>query len=450
MPLDPMMADAMIGAYRPMLQEVKDKGLQNEHVDKMQACMDRMEALVQEKDDMNEFNAAMMAENLSMDFSMAYGAALSAEASVAQEEKGYDDAGLLKQSLDALRDAVKRLKEGREAAITEAGRAPTEEEKTLQKSLVGSEMGKLKGGVMFTLHKKKLQRQANAQVDANQGNADMKKPLEDSTDTAELIEPIEELIAFGESCTNFPTFLREQIVRGLDKAIEGQGVAKKHIEKELAWARRDYNPVMIEMREKLLEAFEALEKKAPFGVPDSFEYSLERRRIEHKYAPALAEWDQITDHWERVIDEPLDWLEAHCSFAPNDDRWKDSGGSMERTMRNIKRTKLCGPYYLAKREEILKRFCGLTWDTFWAHPTYQWAWEKVSVSFSPERIELIKKVYPLCQPGAVAPDDLIKEAEALREQKKDYRYDEMDRVVKEAEERYDEQFGEGAFQRANS
>jgi len=82
--------------------------------------MARMDQLAAEMDDINTFNATLMTEDLFNKFSQAYSAALAGAAKEAQDEKGYDDATLLKQTVDAYRVAVQQIKEGRDLALEEA------------------------------------------------------------------------------------------------------------------------------------------------------------------------------------------------------------------------------------------------------------------------------------------------------------------------------------------
>ena len=115
MGLDPMFADAILGTFRNMSKELKDKDISGEDFDKMNSYLNRMEELAQKHDDMNEFNGIVMQENLYGKFSDHYGRALSAASSAQYSVGGaiYDDAAdqkLLKQTVDAYRNSITTLR----------------------------------------------------------------------------------------------------------------------------------------------------------------------------------------------------------------------------------------------------------------------------------------------------------------------------------------------------
>lgn len=123
MPLDPMISEAMLGTFRKMAQEIKDKNITGEDFDNMCQTLERMEELAQTHDDINAFNGQVTQENLFGQFSDHYGRCLSSQAQAASSDSadgGYDDAALLKQTLDGLRNAVKSIRNAKQEAIRQA------------------------------------------------------------------------------------------------------------------------------------------------------------------------------------------------------------------------------------------------------------------------------------------------------------------------------------------
>ncbi|HMC99042.1 MAG TPA: hypothetical protein VKH37_02785, partial [Ferruginibacter sp.] len=110
MPVDKTFTDAMLGTFRTMLQDCKDKDLGGSSLDTMQEKMDRMEALAIEMDDAGAYSAKIMTEGLFNDFSTAYGQLMAEEG---QKKYGatatYDDDKLLQQTLSAYENSLAQL-----------------------------------------------------------------------------------------------------------------------------------------------------------------------------------------------------------------------------------------------------------------------------------------------------------------------------------------------------
>ncbi len=110
MPIDKTYSDAMLGTFRNMLQDCKEKELSGSHLDKMQSMMDRMETLATEMDDAGAFSAKLMTEGLFNDFSTAYGSLLAEEGQKKYGSTGaYDDGKLLQQTLSAYESSLGQL-----------------------------------------------------------------------------------------------------------------------------------------------------------------------------------------------------------------------------------------------------------------------------------------------------------------------------------------------------
>ena len=91
-------------------------------------------------------------------------------------------------------------------------------------------------------------------------------------------------------------------------------------------------------------------------------------------------------------------VDAHCSFAPYDQRWV--GMTPAITQYNIRRTKEKNPARLVVRERIFRDYHGLGWNDVWTHPTWIQEQAESRVWFADECIDLMKRVYPAAVPAA--------------------------------------------------
>lgn len=219
MPIDPMISDAMLGTFRNMAQECKDRGLSGDDFDKMCETLARMKELVQTHDDKNAFNGQLVQENLFANFSDHYGRALNVqaqEASGGESGDGYDDGALLKHSLNALRNAVKSIRDAKQQAIQES--ADYDPQKAIDQGLAYAERNKEKLGLDDDMYKhgggeenvkklaaEHLQNELKTKPNAYDNTAEIEALINDEA----LTKPIEDIIALGEEeGMTFPRFLR--------------------------------------------------------------------------------------------------------------------------------------------------------------------------------------------------------------------------------------------------
>jgi len=349
MPIEKTYADAMLGTFRNMLQECKDKNLWGDSFDKMAAAMNRMEALALEMDDLSAFSAKLTTEGLFTDFSTAYGNLLAEEG---QKKYGatevYDDAKLLQQTINAYESSLAQLN--------------------------------------------------------------------DHPDKEKLQGPVQTLIDLGRSGVNYPVFLRLMIEKGLDKAMEGSVLSREALEKDISWATELILPVYEKRNRAILAQYDAMASAAAFGVPDSVVFSMERFRIESEFQPAINRYQAIVDRWGRLLELVHDWIDAHTSFAPYDERYVSLEG-MERTKRNIRFCKDCYPGFLKAREDIFNRYFSMNWDDVFIHESFSNEREAKRCMYSDAYVEFLKEVYPYCKPFSTAPAELVEKAELLHQNK---------------------------------
>ena len=392
MPIDPGMVDMMLGTFRTMYSECLDKGMTGPDVDGMKAALDAMEQLGQEMDDFAAYSAKLTTEGLFNEFSKHYGSALAGNSSDSQDPDNYDDAALLKTTLDAYRDSIVTLEKAFRDAAEEA------------KAKGSHDIGKI-------------------------------------VDKGNLIQPIKDVIALGESGVNYPTFLRLMIEQGLDKALEGSIAQREAIEYEIEWSHAMMLPYPeMEKKQKFLETFDALAAKSKINMPEPFEYELARQKLEHQYLPAEVKWKAIVNRWEQLLDEVDEWINSYASNARYIDPWKDAADPQ----RAVLRSQDCCPGQLKVREKIFYDYFQLTWDDIFSHDTYINEVNAYRMSYSQPHIDLLKRVYPHMKPFQKPPQELIDEAE--RTQNAQMNPDRF-RAGDKLEALFDKKFGAGEYKK---
>ncbi len=398
MPVEKNMLDAMLDTFRNMAKDCQEKKATGEAFDKMMAALQRMEDLGKEMDDFSAYSAKITTEGLQMKFSTFYGQVLGDlnKPSSASESGVYDDKALLNQTLDAYRDAVKRLRQGKQEALDVA-----------QDDITKNEIEALNKNEM-------------------------------------LITPIEDVIKLGESGINFPTFLRLIIEKGLDKAMEGSVATSEALEYDLGWAKAMHvSKFHVAEKTEILKKYNELAYKAPFKVPDSLEFELERKLIEYKYLPHIEKWRAIKLRWEQIIDNLDTWAIAHTRFAPYMLPWKMSKNPSEA----IQRDKDCIPGGIKVREKIFAEYFELEFHDIFTHETFINDVNNFFMDYSQGWVEfLVNKIYPEALPGKYLDKDLIKETEDIHEKKLRFN-PERHRALENVEKYYDSVFGEGMYAR---
>ena len=345
MPIERTFADAMLGTFRTMLRECRDKELRGEQFDKMGAAMKKMESLAMEMYDAGSFSAKLTTEGLFTDFSTAYGELLAEEGRKKYSAAGtYDDNKLLQQTLEAYENSL--------------------------------------------------------------------QPLNDHPDKEKLQAPIKEVIALGRSGINYPGFLRLLVEKGLDKAMEGSVLTREALEKDIQWSKEMVLPVYERRNGEILSKYDELAAAAAFGVPDSIVFSMERFKIESAYQPLINKYDAIVWRWGRLLEILQDWVDAHTSFAPYDERFVSPAG-MPVTLRNIKYTKDCYPGFFRVREDIFKRYFNLNWEDIFTHESFACERKAKRCRYTDAYLAFLQDVYQICRPLTHAPPELIARAESL-------------------------------------
>ncbi|MDG1332461.1 MAG: hypothetical protein P8P74_09030 [Crocinitomicaceae bacterium] len=398
MPIDQAILGPMMGPYENMINDVDSQGISNEHVDEMKSCFARMTDLALEHSDITAFMGICMQEDLFGKFSNQYGQALTAGAEESTASRSnYDDAALLKQTVNALRQSISAIKQGQKDALAEASKSDSVAE------------------------------------------------VESLDQTADIIQPIEDLIALGEQGgITYADFLRMQIEQGLDKAMEGSVATRKGLVFSLGWAEAGkISPHHIAKCKKHLSVFDDLSSKQKFGVPNSKELQWAMIDVDYEFELDIIKWGEITSRWNTILDNLHEWSLAYCSHAPFVDPWRMLQEPQK--SRSIQKSKDCLPGMIKQRERLLEKYFGITFQDIFTHETFLWAIETNTIHYSKEFIDFLKhKVYPTCIPLQQMPQEFIAEREQLSKDKREVNPKIME-PAKRMRTHYDSKFGEGRY-----
>ncbi len=447
MPIDEFMLTPMISPYETMVKDVDDKGLTGSDVDDLKKAYQRLLDLGQEHSDIATFTGACMQENLYTLLSDSYSRALSQEVAEAKEGavENYDDAALLKSSVDGLKAAIKQMLEQKEAALIEAAKDPKANLKA--ESEFAARFAKEQG--IGGLDADTIEAAQSKEIDENLAEKpaayDSTAEVEALDISGDLIPGIEALIALGEQeGMTLPNFLRIQIEKGLDKAMEGGVATRGGIEYSIGWSKgSSISPHHIAEKEEELSVFDEIATNQKFGVPNWTELKWATNDVVYKYTMDKAIWDQITRRWDTLLDELSFWATAHCDYAPFIYPWKLYPDSEK--PRIILQDKDTTPGLFKERERLLEKYFGIKFTEIFEHPTFKWAIQKNTLGFSEEYVEFLKtRVYPACIPCEHLPEDIVAEQEALYKDKKEinpHRHWPGLRI----EKYYDLKFGDGRY-----
>jgi hypothetical protein len=366
MPVDKMIVDAMLGTFRSMLQECRDKNLSGDDMNALAATLARMEQLAVEMDDTGAYSGQLVQEGLFMKFSDHYSKVLSAAAQQTGPANSdlYDEAAdtqLLQNTLHAYRDAVKRIKEN----------------KTQVKEMMGNHAAD--ADVLF---KDKI-----------------------------IIDAIEQLVALGESGISYPRFLSQIIEKGLDKALEGSVVTGESLRYLLDAAKATAaNPFLIKKEEEKLALHTKLAAASFVHVADSLQFQLGCEKIEWTYEPDIIKWNKVKQGWEKSLFWLDEWITSYCSFAPFIEPWAAAKDPKEA----VKESQDCVPGKLRVWEKINHRYFGLSLKELFSHPSFAWDVEQHWMYWSQEYAEfLVNEVLPVCMPFQQPAVNLIAVAEKM-------------------------------------
>lgn len=265
-----------------------------------------------------------------------------------------------------------------------------------------------------------------------------------------LKAPIEELIELGKSGLSYPVFLKIAEEKGLYQIMQGDMVVREAIISDITFAEFMHLPLEVEKQQRILEIHDMLAANSPFNVADSFEFGLERQKIDWEYNPLINRWYLVIRLWEKMIENVYDWLDSFCSFAPYDERWADMRGT-NYTMRNIKRTQECNPGILMAREKIFQEYFQMSWDDIFSHETFQNEYAANRIWYSDVTLDLIKKAYNQCKPFNNPETDLIHKAEEIYSEKQykrpeAFQYSQEDKekfIALYGKTKWDQMFGKG-------
>ena len=441
MPIDKMMLDPMLNTFRQMVEDCKTQNISGENFDKMCETLNRMEQLGQENNDFNAFNAQIMQENLFGSFSDYYSKALSEKAkneAGCGEGGGYNDKALLQQSINGLKQAIKANEDSFKETIDTAKNFDVEENMSQQ-----FEMAKQMGLDISDEMKQVAKNSKEKELKEKPNMYDNSVEVEVLKNPADIIKPIQDLINLGEQeGMTFPNFLRLQIEKGLDKAMEGAIVARKGLETEKEFILAGpVSPYHIQQIEKKLTKFDELAAKHKFGVPNWKELNMAINDIDREFEPQIIKFNTIKKMWEKLIDDLSLWSLSYCSFAPHVFPWDQLPPPevKEAIIRDQKIT----PGIFKERLKLSEKYFGMSFPNILQHESFKWAVKYNYIDYSQEYLVfLIEVILPECKPFNDLSQDIINKKETLYKDKKQGNPERHFPAIK-LRVFYDAKFGEG-------
>ncbi|MFH0892933.1 MAG: hypothetical protein V2A54_00735 [Bacteroidota bacterium] len=455
MPLDSFILDPMLAPFKNMVEDCKSRNITGEDFDIICKCYARMEELGQSTDDMNVFSSTMMQENLYGKFSDHYSRALNAQAQQASSSGensggGYDDGALLKQSINFLKDSIKRhednYKETLRMASSEYNEAQNQKALEFTTRSQKDTIGNSGGADAFI---KQTEKSTTEQKKSTPNMFDNTVEVEMTNNPEPLIKGIQKVIDLGEQPgMTYPKFLRLQIETGLDKAMEGTGVMREGLiySHEFIVASPG-NPYNIEKAKKKIEAFDKLAEGNRFKIPDLRELNHLHDDIDREFEPQIKKWEGIKRIWEKMIWDLSDWSLSYCSFAPKIKPWLDAEDPVEATI--FTQNTINGIF--PEREKMLNKYFGMSFMDIFKHPTFAFDVEQSYMWISQELMEfLIEEVYPHCKALTHLPKEIIEKRGQFNAYMRNPGDREMNPDLHIPSERmrtfYNKKFGEGRYE----
>lgn len=408
MALDPIYTDAMLGTFRTMHRECLEKNIEGEKFDQLTTVMERMEAIAATANDIGALQGTLLQEDLMGQFGLLYGELLAAShTSASGNNHGFDDRALLQQNLRALEDAIRAIDDSLNAS------------KDNIKKREGSQKFILANETIF-------------EIDVIHRYNTIKKA-------------IHELVDLGKSCENYPTFLRVQIEKGLDKAVEGTAVIKEVYEEDaLVNEIRQFSPYHVQRSKEILNTYQELEKTASFGIPHALDIEMERYKIEHRFEPNIREWDLITERWKEIIETLAEWAASQCSRAMYVDPW--SLIPVPQRPEAIRFSKHCNPGIIKEQIRLFNKNFGMSFNDIFTHETFIHYTHQKRWRYSQEYlVHLLNVVYPLCTPKALLPRHIIDADQKIFDGKRYFNPEEQPAFVA-YKKWFDEKYGAGTLE----
>ena len=349
MAVDPAMVDAMLGTFRDLLAETRGKGLSGPDVDDMASALADMEALGSELSDLIEFSTRLA------------------------------NGGYYPRFTDAYTRVMLAAAGGMASASAGGAPAPIPEDADLLAQALQAYEGSL-------------------------------SQLRGVAGQEAAIAAVERILAIGRSGVTYPVFLRRVDEEGLYDVLAGTVTpTREQLAGELGQVRSLVDPARETHAAALLAARDALAAASATGSVDPFTFELQRFEIAWQHAPAIAQRDAIVQRLPRLLDLVVDWLDAHTSWAPRDDRF--AGASAADTQKRIEMARECNPgFYEVRAAQFAEYFGPGPW---WERPELAQERSAQRILWSDARMALALEAVPRCMPEAGAPPELVARAEAF-------------------------------------
>lgn len=227
-------------------------------------------------------------------------------------------------------------------------------------------------------------------------------------DQEQAVAAVERILEIGRSGVNYPVFLRQLEEEGLGEVLAGSVTPKReHLVADVDHHAATIDPARQALAAALVAAYDGLATQGPV---DPFAYELRRFETTARHAPTIALRDAVVSRLPRLLDLVIDWLGAHTSWAPFDDRFRSTSDA--ETRKNVERARECSPgFYEVRNAQFTSYFGPRPW---WERPELAEERTGGRILWTDERIALALAAVRHCTPETpVPPADLVARAEAF-------------------------------------
>jgi hypothetical protein len=349
MGIDPAMATAMLGTFRDLLSGARSDGLTGADIEQMATALAAMESLATQVADVGEFSTTLA------------------------------NGGYYTRFTDAYTRAMIAAGGGSAAAGADGSAAPIPADVDLLAQALGA----------YETSLSQLRGLAGQQ---------------------EAVAALERIIAIGRSGVTYPVFLRCIEDEALNETLTGSITpSRAQLIADVDRYRTTVDPAREAHAQALLAMRDQLAARSPIGSVDPFGYELHRFELTYRHAPAIALRDLVVARLPRLIDLILDWLDAHTSWAPHDNRF--GAGSPAHTRERIEMARECNPgFYEIRAGQFASYFGQVPW---WQRAELHEERRAGRILWTDARVSLAMDAVPACVPGADAPPALVARAEAF-------------------------------------
>lgn len=234
---------------------------------------------------------------------------------------------------------------------------------------------------------------------------------DDATTPDAVRAALDRALELGASGISYPVFLRRLEEEGIADAMQGEVLVRDGIVTLGRIAAEQHQPIDLDRELAALAEFDRLAAAGAHGAPDPLDLEIALRAVAAEHSARGRHATAVRERVLRMLDQVVDWLDAHGAFAPMDERWRTDDAT--RTRRLIERSRATLPGLFAQRERQLRESFGLGFVEGLEHDAVVTEMRARRLMHSDERIALAVRTVDGMTPGAAPDAELVAETERL-------------------------------------